>query len=82
MCKSHHHLPPMERRPGEGGEGYNESVTACARKMAVGIKLYCWLILVHLFYNNKNKSISDKLCFCVCSVKSQWNPPIQFPFHH
>lgn len=60
---------------GEGGEGYIESVTACARKMAVGIKLYCWLILVHLFYNNKNKSISHKFWFCVCSVKSHWNPP-------
>lgn len=82
VCKSHHHLLPIEQRPGEGGEGYIESVTACARKMAVGIKLYCWLILVHLFYNNKNKFISHKLWFCVCSVKSQCNPPIQLIFHH
>lgn len=53
MCESHHHVFPIEWRPGEGGEGHTESVTACARKMAVGINLYCWLILVHLFYNNK-----------------------------
>lgn len=59
---------PWTEARGRGEKGITESVTACARKMAVGIKLYCWLILVHLFYNNKNKSISHKLCFCVCAA--------------
>lgn len=69
------------QRPGTGGEGYTESVTACARKMAVGIKLYCWLILVHLFYNNKNKSISHKLRLHVCSIRNHQTPPLDPPFH-
>lgn len=81
MCESHHHVFPIEWRPGQGGEGHTESVTACARKMAVGINLYCWLILVHLFYNNKNKSISHELCCCVCSAKSHWSPTLKLPFH-
>lgn len=80
MCKSHHQLLPTEQRPGEGGERYIESVTACARKMAIGIKLYCWLILVHLFYNNKNKSISRKLGFVFAASKVHGIHPYSFSF--
>lgn len=39
--------------------------------MAVGIKLYCWLILVHLFYNNKKQIYQPQvLCLCLQRQKS------------